>query len=455
MDYIKKLERLQRLKIALKISFPFIVLVIFVGFVFFQNNYIKTYEIILFSLLCVVYVFYTFYLIYQSFKNSFLDNTLNFLNRKKTEQIFNDLAKNASKNESVVLLKIKNLGEISDIYGINRADEILTNTISNLGFFLRQRNIKSITGHYNASSFLFYIYASSTYLTHILNIFVKKMQNENISVDIDFLAINVNENRDLNKTINFLINELKYKNDIEKDNLYELEKEVLEAIDNSNFIFKIQKILNINDESEVFSLITTIKTKTMGNVARSKFTQINVQNEYEQIFDKNNFLGFLKFANDNKKYIIEISLNSLKNTGFLNFIKDLVDKNELSPNNIIFDFSKQSFENFGKLGEILNEYKKLGFKFSLSQFCGFNISLNEFLGVNFDFITYDISISKNLDDERMQIVLKKFSEIFKGLNIKTIMKFIETKESYNIVKECGVDFVQGYFVQKPKDLVKN
>ncbi|MGG7073756.1 EAL domain-containing protein [Campylobacter sp. 9BO] len=446
------LERTQRFKTALKISFPFIILVLFVGYIFFTNDNIQTHEIFLFILLVVVYIFYTFYLIYQSFKNTILDNTLSFLNRKKTEQIFSELVLKADKNQSLVLLKIKNLSEISDIYGINKGDEILKDSIFKLKDFLKKNSVKSIIGHYNASSFLLYVYAQSSYLTHILTIFSKNMQNENISIDIDFLAINALQNSDLSKSINFLINELKYKNKADKADLLHIEKEVLEAIKEQKFIYKTQKIVSLENQDELNLVISTLQTRSLGNIARSKFIEIAMQNEIEIVLDKNNILNFLNLVQKDKIYIIEVSQNSLKDTTFLNFIKELVLEKKLEAKNIIFDFSRQYSENFGRLSEFLSEYKKLGFRFCLSQFCGTNVCFNALFVLDVEFISYDISISKTLLDKKVQVSLRNFSQIYREIGIKSIVKFIENTQNFELVKSLGVSFAQGYFIEKPKDL---
>ncbi|CAD7288179.1 EAL domain-containing protein [Campylobacter suis] len=446
------LERTQRFKTALKISFPFAILVLFVGYIFFTNDNIQTHEIFLFILLVVVYIFYTFYLIYQSFKNTILDSTLSFLNRKKTEQIFSELVLKADKNQSLVLLKIKNLSEISDIYGINKGDEILKDSIFKLKDFLKKNSVKSIIGHYNASSFLLYVYAQSSYLTHILTIFSKNMQNENISIDIDFLAINALQNNDLSKSINFLINELKYKNKADKADLLQIEKEVLEAIKEQKFLYKTQKIASLENQDELNLVISTLQTRSLGNIARSKFIEIATQNESEIVLDKNNILNFLSLAQKDRIYIIEVSQNSLKDTTFLNFIKELVLEKKLEAKNIIFDFSRQNSENFGKLSEFLSEYKKLGFRFCLSQFCGTNVCFNALFVLDVEFIAYDISISKTLLDKKVQVCLKNFSQIYREIGIKSIVKFIENTQNFEIVKSLGVNFAQGYFIEKPKDL---
>jgi len=38
----------------------------------------------------------------------------------------------------------------------------------------------------------------------------------------------------------------------------------------------------------------------------------------------------------------------------------------------------------------------------------------------------------------------------KTLNIKTIAEYVESQEIYDIIKECGIDYAQGYHIGKPE-----
>jgi EAL domain-containing protein (putative c-di-GMP-specific phosphodiesterase class I) len=41
------------------------------------------------------------------------------------------------------------------------------------------------------------------------------------------------------------------------------------------------------------------------------------------------------------------------------------------------------------------------------------------------------------------------------LGIKTIAEYVEDAEIYEIVKECGIDFAQGFYIGRPEDKCLN
>ena len=38
----------------------------------------------------------------------------------------------------------------------------------------------------------------------------------------------------------------------------------------------------------------------------------------------------------------------------------------------------------------------------------------------------------------------------KTLGIKTVAEYVEDEEVYEIIKECGIDYAQGYYIGKPE-----
>jgi len=64
----------------------------------------------------------------------------------------------------------------------------------------------------------------------------------------------------------------------------------------------------------------------------------------------------------------------------------------------------------------------------------------------------DGSFIKNLPDSRdSQTVVKTIQTFAKEKGFKVVAEFVCDEKVYNTVKELGIEFVQGYYLGKPKE----
>ena len=49
-----------------------------------------------------------------------------------------------------------------------------------------------------------------------------------------------------------------------------------------------------------------------------------------------------------------------------------------------------------------------------------------------------------------RVMVKAIKQVSSVMGMKTVAEFVETKEGFDVLKEIGVDYVQGYWVEKPK-----
>lgn len=76
---------------------------------------------------------------------------------------------------------------------------------------------------------------------------------------------------------------------------------------------------------------------------------------------------------------------------------------------------------------------------------------NLLLDLNPNYIKIDMNIIRNIDrDENRQMMFNNLISYTRSRGIKVIAEGVETKEELFYVKNHGADFVQGYFVSKPR-----
>jgi EAL domain-containing protein (putative c-di-GMP-specific phosphodiesterase class I) len=70
--------------------------------------------------------------------------------------------------------------------------------------------------------------------------------------------------------------------------------------------------------------------------------------------------------------------------------------------------------------------------------------------MNVDFLKIDSSLIQDIDiNKNSYLVVQSIVEFANKLGIKTVAKFVHSSSILEKVKELGIDYSQGYFIDKP------
>jgi len=73
------------------------------------------------------------------------------------------------------------------------------------------------------------------------------------------------------------------------------------------------------------------------------------------------------------------------------------------------------------------------------------------LEINLDYIKIDGIFIRGLKlNNRNRTITRAIVNLAKTLGIKTVAEYVEDEEVYEIIKECGIDYAQGYYIGKPE-----
>ena len=71
------------------------------------------------------------------------------------------------------------------------------------------------------------------------------------------------------------------------------------------------------------------------------------------------------------------------------------------------------------------------------------------------YLKIDGKFIKNIKNNlKTQSLIKGLCNFSKEHNIKVIAEFVEDQDTFNLLKNIGVDFSQGYFFGKPTNIIK-
>lgn len=462
MLYSEGKERENRFKLALKIGFPFLLLIC--AFILFSKrlNNLSDGDLVLLIILSVIYIYYIFYLIYSGFKSSLIDPVTKTFNRSAIMKYLEQEMKHHT-NGLAVMICVSNIADINERYGIRYGDIILRKFTKQLHEFLEDYNFKNIPiGRYGGGYFLALIRHKETELRHILGIFERNLKSVGveeieIKIDISMVPMSYDENKE-NITLQLL--ELLDNNQEESPSIKPdaYDKMVCSAIDRQNFVFKYQPVLDTESKTITrLEILIKLYSKEYGTLSRSQISSIVNRNGYEVRFDEKimeRLMSEIKpLCHFPILFSLQVSVVSLRNQKFREFLQHLIEAQKIDPKRFILEISeKRPYEEIQRFHEILIQYKMMGFKIALDHFGGNNASVEYLKHLPISSVNFDIEYTKNLNEVRYNLMLHSYIKLLKELGIKSMVKFIDKKEAFEKVQKMGVDYIQGYAVGKPQTL---
>lgn len=159
-------------------------------------------------------------------------------------------------------------------------------------------------------------------------------------------------------------------------------------------------------------------------------------------------------------FSMNLSGKVLGDEELLYFLKSRISATGADPDRLVFEITETAaVHDLGRAIKFINVLKSLGCHFALDDFgVGFTsfVYLKE---MNVDYIKIDGSFVKRLSgDARDRLFVKAMSDVAKGMGIKTVGEMAESEETLSLLRELGVDYAQGYVIDKPmplKDLLSS
>jgi EAL domain-containing protein (putative c-di-GMP-specific phosphodiesterase class I) len=160
--------------------------------------------------------------------------------------------------------------------------------------------------------------------------------------------------------------------------------------------------------------------------------------------------SFQEFENLPFEFSVNISYEDIENPDFLDFIKKLLKKYNVS-NRVVFEILEDSsIKNYNLLISFIEDVKSLGCKVAIDDFGSGYSNFEHLLKMNIDYLKIDASLIKNIAiDENSYKITKTIIEFAKNLNLKTIAEYVENEKVFDIIKDLGADYSQGYFFSPP------
>jgi diguanylate cyclase (GGDEF)-like protein len=162
-----------------------------------------------------------------------------------------------------------------------------------------------------------------------------------------------------------------------------------------------------------------------------------------------------KIWNDNGfpdfKININLSVVQLLQKNVVQNIDRILRETKVNPVNVVLEITESfAINDMDRVLNIISEIKKLGPQIALDDFGTGYSSLNYIKQLPLDIIKVDKAFIKDiLEDEYAQAFVKLIVDLSKTIDTKIVVEGIENKEQFNLLKELGVNYIQGYLFGKP------
>jgi EAL domain-containing protein (putative c-di-GMP-specific phosphodiesterase class I)/CheY-like chemotaxis protein len=185
------------------------------------------------------------------------------------------------------------------------------------------------------------------------------------------------------------------------------------------------EFLDIAKKARIYSVIIKIVLHNAINIIKKKGIRVSINISYEDIINK-----------DTLKYIY-----------------DTLKSNPQEANKIDFEIlESEIIDDYEAVMDFISNIRSFGCKIGVDDFgSGYsNFSILEKL--NIDFIKIDGSLIKDIvSRDRQRLIVESINDFAHKLGIYTVAEMVSDKEAFDIVKEIGIDYVQGWYFAKAVD----
>lgn len=232
---------------------------------------------------------------------------------------------------------------------------------------------------------------------------------------------------------------------------------VKKALDSSNIISYFQPIID-NKTKEIIKYESLVRLIDEKGEIISPFYFLDVSKKgtyYTKITNRVIESSFKVLDHIKHNVSINLSVLDIENKAIREKLVELVS-NPNYKGRVTFELLEdENMRDFKMIKEFISQMKEIGkVKIAIDDFGSGYSNFERLLEYNPDILKIDGSLIKNIEtDAFSRNIVETIVTFAKKQNIKTIAEFVENENIYNILKEIGIDYSQGFYFGKPMQLV--
>ncbi len=394
------------------------------------------------------------------------DALTNLGNRYKLIQDIKSL-----KNPSIAILDIERFSEINDFYGSTFGDIIIKETGNTLLNLIQDKSTKQLYRLQNDIFAILNLSLNKDDFIANINSIIEKIENITYKVDDEEIMVHITASVSFEKDNLFITADMAMKNakqnrinllvyneglnlDAQYENNIKYTRKLRQAIESDNLVPYYQAIVNNKTGKwEKYEALVRMKDEDKKIITPFFFLEIAKRTKYYETLTKTVIKkSFDTFENTNIEFSINLTIKDIMNKNIQDYICDMLQTSNVD-NQVVFEIvESEGIENYDEVICFIDKIKKYGCKIAIDDFGTGYSNFNYLLKLKADFIKIDGSLIKDIDtDMNARILVKTIVNFAKELNILTIAEYVENNSIYEVVKEIGIDYSQGYFFSEPTE----
>ena len=151
---------------------------------------------------------------------------------------------------------------------------------------------------------------------------------------------------------------------------------------------------------------------------------------------------------------INLSSQTLGDEAFLGFVVDALDRSGVGPSSICFEVTEAAIlANVQHAQRFIEVLHGIGCEFSLDDFGSGLGSFSSLKHLPIDYLKIDGTYTRNLETDLVnQEMVAAMIKLARTMQFRVVAEQVEHQEDFDWLRDIGVDFVQGYFIEPPARL---
>ena len=236
---------------------------------------------------------------------------------------------------------------------------------------------------------------------------------------------------------------------------------IKKALESNNFLLALQAVKPISDTSASIHYEVLLRMVDDNGDMVPPMSFIPAAERYDMmpaldkwVIDSTfQMIRDLQSSNSNTNvYNINLSGQTLSNTDILEFIRMQLNEYAIDASRLCFEITETAvIANLSLAIDFIGKMKEMGCMFALDDF-GSGLSSFAYLKkLPVDFIKIDGEFVRDIIDDPMdRAIVSAINDIGHEIGLITVAEYVENDEILQLLKELGVDYAQGYGVDKPK-----
>jgi len=151
---------------------------------------------------------------------------------------------------------------------------------------------------------------------------------------------------------------------------------------------------------------------------------------------------------------INLSANSMADPEFADFVISRLHQHKIAHDAVCLEISVANAEkNIEQAINIISRLREHDVKFALDDFGHGSLSVSQLKELRVDYLKINGSVIKDISHSTAdKAMVAAISQIGRVMHIETIAKHVENVFVMNKLKDMGIDYAQGFYLDKPADI---